>query len=298
MPFRNLYYLPAFCRGTHHTKSKKERSRIRTMNHKKIPKRSYCFGKSGKVSALTLANGSITVEAAMAVPIFFFAAVSLLYLVEMMCIQTAVRSGLQYAGKIAAQEASIVTAVVPSKVESDIVNAVGAGRLNRSIIEGGSTGLDCTSSRISPKTGIGELTAEYQVRIPIPIFHIPPITHREGIRIKAWTGYEKEAFGAKDSETVYVTETGLVYHRDYHCTYLELSIRAVPEKEVSSLRSEDGEKYYPCEHCGKQTGGSVYITNYGNRYHNSLSCNGVKRTVYAVPLSEVVGKGECSRCGH
>lgn len=268
------------------------------MNHKKIPKCYHCFGKFGKVSALTPANGSITVEAAMAVPIFFFAAVSLLCVIEMMCIQTAVRSGLQYAGKIAAQEASIVTAVMPSKVEKDVVNAVGAGRLNRSIVEGGSGGIDCSSSVISPQTGIGELAAEYQIRIPVPIFHIPLLTHRECIRIKAWTGYEKELFGAKDSDTVYVTETGLVYHRDYHCTYLELSIHAVPEKEVSSLRNESGEKYYACEHCGSHAGGSVYITDSGNRYHSSLSCSGLKRTVYAVPLSEVIGKGECSRCGH
>lgn len=268
------------------------------MNHKKIPKRYHYHGKPGKVSALTPVNGSITVEAAMAVPIFFFAAVSLLYLIEMMCIQTAVRSGLQYAGKIAAQEAGIVTAVMPSKVEKDVVSAVGAGRLDRSIIEGGSTGLDCSGSGMSPRTGIGELTARYQIRIPFAIFHVPPITHKESIRIKAWTGYEKETFGLKDSEIVYVTETGLVYHRDYHCTYLELSIHTVPEKEVSSLRNESGGKYYPCEHCRKQAGGNVYITDFGNRYHSSLSCSGLKRTVYAVPLSEVIGKGECSKCGH
>ena len=44
-------------------------------------------------------KGSVTVEAAVAVPVFFLAVVTLLYLLEMMAVHTAVRSGLQYAGK-------------------------------------------------------------------------------------------------------------------------------------------------------------------------------------------------------
>lgn len=215
------------------------------MNHKKFPARFINQGKSGKVSVPTPVNGSITLEASLAVPIFFFAVVCLLYLMEIICIQTAVRSGLQYAGKIAAQEAAVVTAVMPSEIEKEVVNAIGAGRLDRSIIEGGSSGVDCSSSAISPRTGIGKVTAEYKIRIPLPLFHIPPITYKESIKIKVWTGYEKEAFGKNDSQIVYVTETGLVYHRDYHCTHLELSIHAVGREMVSSLRNEYGGKYYP-----------------------------------------------------
>ena len=89
----------------------------------------------------------------------------------------------------------------------------------------------------------------------------------------------------------------LVYHRDYHCTHLELSIHMVLQSEIESLRNEGGGKYHPCQHCIKGAGGGVYITDTGDRYHSSLSCSGLKRTIYAVPLSEVAGKGACSRCG-
>ena len=147
-------------------------------------------------------------------------------------------------------------------------------------------------------TGIGQITASYQVRIPIPIFSLPLIEYEETMRIKGCTGYEKGGFGKEEDETVYVTETGLVYHKDYHCTYLDLSIRMVQGKEISGLRNESGGRYYACEHCGGKGGGPAYITDYGDRYHSSLSCSGLKRTVYAVPLSEVIGKGACSKCGH
>ena len=101
-----------------------------------------------------------------------------------------------------------------------------------------------------------------------------------------------------EEETVYVTETGMVYHRDYHCTYLELSIQMVPASALDGLRNESQESITPAAAaCTGKAHGLVYVTDYGEKYHSSLNCSGLKRTVYAVPLSEAVGKGACSKCG-
>lgn len=252
---------------------------------------------SERASVSTSVNGSITIEAAIAVPYFFFAVLCLLYLMEMMSIQTAVRSGLQYAGKTLAEEGYTQKFLIPSKVEGDVVDAIGAERLERSVVEGGSTGIDCSASSLSPGTGIAELKASYNIRIPIPVFGIPPVTYQEYMRIKTWTGYEAGGFASQDSQTVYITETGVVYHKNYHCTYLELSIQRKRFSEMEALRNESGSKYHACEKCGNRAAGSVYITDYGDRYHSSLSCSGLKRTIYAVPLAEAAGKGACSKCG-
>ncbi len=269
------------------------------MPKRKLPSCDIKHFSAGRVSSSACKNkkGSITVEAALAVPVFFLAVVSLFYLMEVMAVQSAVRCGLQSAGKKAMEEAYIVTAVIPSKVEGDMISAVGQDRLERSVIVGGSSGLSCEKSYMSPATGIGEVKVSYRIRLPIPMFAVPPITYEESMRIKAWTGYERSGFGNEREEIVYVTETGIVYHKDYHCTHLELSIRMVQSSEVETLRNESGGIYHACEYCKGGNFGEVYITNTGNRYHNSLSCSGLKRTIYAVPVSEAAGKGACSRCG-
>ena len=254
---------------------------------------------TGRASASTRKKGSITVEAAMAVPIFFFATLTLVLLLELLSVQTAVRSGLQEAGKKLAVQAVEVPAVIPSNLERDVVNSIGAERLERSIVEGGSSGINCNQAYLSPFTGIGEIQASYQVRIPVPGFSIAPIFYKETMRIKAWTGYEAGGFGEEDDQIVYVTDTGVVYHKNPHCTHLDLSIHAAASSELNSLRNESGGKYHACEKCvhGSSMGGSVYITDQGDRYHNSLTCSGLKRTVYTARISEVPGKRACSKCG-
>ena len=267
-------------------------------NSKYSPSYYICQVLSERTSLSASPKGSITVEAALAVPIFFLAVVSLLYLFEIIAVQTSVRAGLQYAGKNIAKEAYVDKILMPAEIERDVIEAIGEERLDRSIVLDGCGGIHCNDSRLSARTGIGILKASYDVRLPIPVFRGAPIKYQVTRKIKAWTGYEKEFFGAVDDKTVYVTETGLVYHTDYHCTHLDLSIHMISKENVSSERNESGGKYYPCEQCCSEEGGLVYITDTGDRYHSALSCSGLKRTVYAVPLSEVIGKGACSRCGH
>ena len=192
----------------------------------------------------------------------------------------------------------MLTAVLPARLEDDVVHAAGANRLDRSIVEGGSGGIRCGGSRMSSRTGIGELEVTYQIRLPIPMFGVPPVTCREKMRIKAWVGYEKPGFEKDDEKTVYVTETGLVYHKDYHCTYLELSIHMVQPEEVEGLRNTGGGKYYPCDGCLKKNAApeTVWVTKSGTHYHASRDCGKIKRTVKKIPLSEASMYRPCSRC--
>lgn len=252
------------------------------------------------VKEKTSVSASVTVEAVLCVPLFLYAAVSLIWMLELRSIQSAVRCGLQSAGKQAAESLAEISVLNPLSLNADLINAVGKERLDRSMIVGGSGGIHCENSRTILGTGIMELTAEYEVKLPVPVFHIPTLHYQEKMRMKGWNGYVRFNVPWNSTEQmVYVTETGIVYHCDYRCTYLEPSIHTVAKAELAGIRNSSGGIYHLCERCGWQQGNDsfYYITDYGDRYHTSAACSGLKRSVYSVPLSEVKGKGACSKCG-
>ena len=83
-----------------------------------------------------------------------------------------------------------------------------------------------------------------------------------------------------------------------NCSYLNPAVRTVSGEHVREERNSAGAKYYPCERCKAGSSLSVYyITEDGNRYHGDLNCSGLRRTIYTVPLSQVSGRGRCSKCG-
>lgn len=236
-------------------------------------------------------RGSITVEASLAVSIFFFALIMLSNVLEIIYLQTTVKSALCSVGKQMAAESYYQPLILASQMESRMVETIGEEILEESLIAGGTQGLDCSRSRSYLTTTIMELIVDYQIELPILMFRIPILSQSESIRVKGWTGEDSLGIGLGDYEIVYMTDYGVVYHSDISCTYLELSIHPILSSEIPS-------SYTVCEFCGEPSAlqKTVYITDYGNRYHKSLSCQALKRNIHAVPKKDVYGIGGCSKC--
>ena len=242
-------------------------------------------------------QGSVTIEAALALPLFLFAVLSLIYILEIQAVRLSVSIAAQGAAKIAAEDMAVQPVFNPIQFQSDLVHLIGAERLERSIVEGGSSGINCYRTWYESGSDVIHVELAYKVRLPFPEFTHAGMKCKESFRVRAWTGYENSGMESDDDRIVYVTEKGSVYHTNYQCSYLQLSIRFVPYSGVENLRNENGGKYYACEHCvhGGASAG-VYITDYGNKYHNSLNCSGLKRTIYSVKKGECHGMSACSKC--
>ena len=273
-------------------------------------------------------RAGMALEAALALPLFLFFIVNMIYVVEIIRLQNRIGSALHQVGNQAAYYAyyyryglgedmtgngitpALVSGILSQTyVRSKVSELAGEDYLDHSPLRGGSGSISYLRSSIlsgsGPEGDIVSLVADYRAGPLIPWLSYSDFSLQSRYYGHAFTGYtfgsEAGTGSVQEGEEeimVYVTETGSVYHMSYDCTYLNLSVRTVDYSQLSSLRNTGGAKYYPCEICRPSAGGMVLITEDGNRYHGSRQCSGLKRTVRQIPLSEAEKMySPCSRCG-
>lgn len=259
-------------------------------------------------------RGSMTLEAAFALPFFLFAVLNILFAVNIIGTQSRISAALHQVGNKMAFAAyayeNTVGGALPEGLASvalssgyaraQVIAGVGSGYLANSCVKGGAGGLSFIGSSVMKEGDIIDLRVSYRVKPFVELFGFDGFLMTQRYYAKAWTGYD--ALGSvsdrkADDPMVFITETGTVYHLNRDCTYLNPSVEAVPVKAVKNQRNESGAKYAPCSLCGAFSEHEVYITHYGSSYHSRLNCPGLKRTIYTVPLSQVGGRGRCSKCG-
>ncbi len=258
----------------------------------------------------------MTLEAAFALPFFLFAVLNILFAVNIIGTQSRINAALHQVGnKLAfagyAYENTVGNNTLPDGIvgvaltetyaRGQIVEYVGRSYLENSCVRGGAGGLSFAGSSVMGAEDIIDLKISYRVRPFVELMGFDGFLMTQRYYGRAWTGYDAAGSVSDDTQEdlmVYITKTGTAYHLDRKCTYLNPKIETVPVQSVPDRRNASGEKYASCGSCGAGGGGSqVYITSYGSSYHKRLDCPGLKRTIYTVPLSEVGGRGRCSKCG-
>lgn len=263
------------------------------------------------------ARASMAVEASVALPLFLFFIMNILFSFDMLRLHGNIMSAMHQTGnKMAcygyayhnlAEEGTILSEGMDSVILSEgyartnVIKFLGEEYLNHTCLASGTAGLHFIKSSVMEEGDIIDLRASYRVRPFVRIVGFSDFSMENRYYGRAWTGFDvasREGDGSAEDPIVYVTENGTVYHVARNCTYLNPSIEVVSVEMIQELRNASGERYYNCGSCSRnEYQAVVYVTNQGNRVHGSLKCPGLRRTIYSVHLSEVGGKGKCSKCG-
>lgn len=252
-------------------------------------------------------RGSLAVEASLAFPLFLFFFLNILSILQLLSCYSRIEAALHQTARKWALYACVEdgepgagawlgAALLPREIEKQL----GEEAMAHLPIRGGKTGLQCYLSALPDEREVMDLVVCYRA---VPLFPLPgfsEFTMVNRCRVRCWTGYETPPDESGESgaeEIVYITETGVVYHKSRTCSHLKLSVRTIGSGALEAARNADGGRYYPCEKCGAESGRSLYyIADEGEKYHTSPGCSGLIRKVMAVPLSQTGGMRACSRC--
>ncbi|MBQ8799653.1 MAG: pilus assembly protein [Lachnospiraceae bacterium] len=276
-------------------------------------------------------NASLTVEAALAFPVFFFAVV---YLIQMFFVlraevnvaEAAITSARDVAAYSYAAErladgehalAEKLLALFDKKIVRDTaMTGLFYGRCDKEVLKQAHVGQGIGGIWVDTEEAGGKVRAEIKFRVKPPNFFEEEAARYYTMKIvyRDWVGHGKISTGSsglrddqgggsaeeKERTVVYMTEHGSVYHEKKTCSHIKVKTEAVAVETIEGLRNNSGGIYYACEFCSPKEEGkaTVYITEYGTRYHAVSSCSAISRKVKELFLEDVKGQYRaCSKCG-
>ncbi len=244
----------------------------------------------------TCRRASMTVEAAVILPLFVGFMVVLMFYFRMMQVQLGVEQAMAYTARItAASSRETGEHISKTKVRLLFAGALKREKVPLKYVDGGMAGISVSKSDFTEKEII--FRTSYKMTLPVGFFG--KLTHgvRQEVSARKWTGWIEEDDLKADEAYVYVTETGRAYHKSRDCAYLDLSIHAISSLDLHRKRNKNGERYRKCSSCCKKgKKAAYYITDYGVLYHGSISCKNLKRTVYLIPIEKVGKRHGCGKC--
>lgn len=268
-------HVHSFCKKTH----KKKRKKSQTEAYPCVCKRA-----------------AFTVEAAVVLPLFVGFLVIILFYFRVLQTEIGIEKAMAYTVRVTA------ACVKEEESQADLgkMRLIFLERLKREqvpteYIDGGILGISLWNAETEKKdVGLG---VRYEMTAPIGFFGKLTHTAEQKAEARKWAGYSGGNYLGEGY--VYITETGEAYHRTKDCAYLDLSIQSVSAQQIENLRNKNGGKYHKCEKCceKKTSKGTVYITDYGDVYHEEIGCSGLKRTVYLVEIEKVGQRHPCGKCG-
>ena len=245
-------------------------------------------------------EGSLSLEAALVLPLFLFACFCLMMPMRMMDRQRQIQAVLEGVGEDISQYAYAVRCLEGENAASVDVSrgageeaadnggwdmgegiyalseayAAGAilSRINQEWVED----VSFQGTEIGPDDMV-HIVMHYRMRLPFSVLGLDSLPFESVCSRRMWTGavgnrWEKEGWeNGQEEEIVYIGKTSTRYHRQRSCHYLSNVLKPAAAADIEDLRNQEGKRYHACQTCGGGSG-TVYISDYGTSYHASPDC--------------------------
>lgn len=180
------------------------------------------------------------------------------------------------------------------------LGAFAAKRATDEVDDAGMNIINFLGSEFMRENDMIVVKLDYEYKLPFPVLRLGTLTQEVVASRRAWTGKKGSSAGAstgaedEDDEIVYIGKNSTRYHMSPTCHYLSNSWSQVT---VGSDGKAGGRK--PCDRCGKgaKPGQVVYVTPQGDKFHTDTGCSAMQAYPQAVKKSEVEWMGCCSYCG-
>lgn len=259
-------------------------------------------------------RGSITVEAALGLMLFFFFLLLLSVPMDLLNTQRKIQMALETTSRELSRQAFLYRELETAAEErSDaaegadaLTGLAAAGYLEGLIRKAAGAGkiedLSCTATRVSSDGELIDLWAKYRLKLPFSVFVLDSIPFSARSRRRGWIGREGGSPGRYGDSSgaqhmVFVGRDSTRYHLSPECHYLSNQIQPAALASVQKQKSASGRHYQPCRVCGGEAGAAVYLFPNGEVYHSRPDCPSVGYYIRRVPLSEAEYLGPCSYCG-
>lgn len=227
--------------------------------------------KQGNIACpLFSPKGSLTVEAALVLPLFLLVSLTLLSFIDVMRITI---------DKQMRQQEILRSGAVTASLLSNAMKGT----------EG-----DCIT-----------IDYVYPQKLSIGGFGYKKVFVRQRSMVHIFNGYDDsrgDCIG-EVQDYVYITKYGSVYHRKRNCYALNVSVKELSGAAVKGARNTDGKIYRTCSVCTRGYTKAelkkipVYITDYGLKYHVRPNCPDLTRTVQVIKIEHAGEKTPCRICG-
>lgn len=250
---------------------------------------------------------SMTVEAALVLPLTLFFFLALLQPVIWLDRQRKVQTAMERIGEeisqygILAESAETGDRELPAFCTETAASLWVRGRAGQYADH-----ATVKKARIYGENGEVEFIVEYQKEIPFFSTVLGKTVETVAVKRRSWIGIPGKLKGDgsyqdpmtdEQTEMVYVGAGMGRYHLFRDCHYISNEYLTVTRFEAESGRISGG-KRSPCAICGKKGDGSdpVYITAAGEHFHYDKNCRSMMSYVREIPKSEAENLGACSYC--